>query len=105
MRRCYPWLLFGLSVTLLLSGCGSTATTTRAPVKSSVPQVQTEENTETTLTPAMMVARAQDVWQTTGDINLRNGFTAEQFVAQHLSSLFFVMIMQRQGFRLDREML
>ena len=89
MRRCYPWLLFGLSVTLLLSGCGSTAPTTRTPVKTSVPQVQTEDNTETTLTPAMMVARAQDVWQTTGDINLRNGYlldAAQAFLADGASA-------------------
>ena len=84
MRRCYPWLLFGLSVTLLLNGCGSTEPTTRVPVKTPVPEVQTEEHTETTLTPAMMVARAQDIWQSTGDVNARNGYlldAAQGFLA------------------------
>ena len=84
MRRSYPWLLFGLSVTLLLYGCGSTAPTTRAPVTTPVKQTPTEDVDKTPLTPAMIVANAQDLWQETGDKNLRNGAlldAAEAFLA------------------------
>ncbi|GGF73805.1 penicillin-binding protein activator [Alteromonas lipolytica] len=73
MRRALSLLLVGISASLL-SGCGSTPQTTRAPVNAPVQQSAPKVEADLVLTPAMMVAKAQDIWQQTGSRSMRNAF-------------------------------
>lgn len=86
MFRSRTSLLFGLSASLLLGGCGSTPQSTRAPVTAPVKQQPVQDDkTEQTLTPEVMIANARDSWQETGDQAVRNRYlldAAEAWLAE-----------------------